>query len=490
FGREDGTLATLDSSFRKGLFRPAGYIAENQGAETTYNGVSLFHLMEARAVTAGDRNWNFLDEVVPRMLDFKLHQYFRDPDGRYDGPSGYANRTGNSYVYDQRDRSWRDAAAAGTYVEGRPLACNLKNKGSFGFPEPAQMARDVVEAIRVFNDRGIGKSNEAAPPEWKHEHWPPDTPYSAAPGWYETLRKLNQAGDPSFVTPFERPEPVNRGFGDEFWAYKNNDGKRDFGFFIETLPGSCYGPWVGGSLQAFWTKSTGLLVLACHDKTGDEFDKHENTRVWSEIDKWGTHHIWGRDADGTAVSNAVDVTDNKVTHKLGDMPPFVEVDSQFYRGPTKDQPGTNGTPMAATSITTRFQALPDGLLVRQKIDPASKGLKELWCTLPVFLRNAQAQAKLKDASIEYWDGTGWQLLGTELIATTKLRLGRDFGTGPQFGYVHFQQPRRVKLSAEAWQAAYQSRNRLRNVHIDLHGDPGKLQPVAAQEINFRITTKE
>ena len=140
------------------------------------------------------------------------------------------------------------------------------------------------------------------------------------------------------------------------------------------------------------------------------------------------------------------------------------------------------------SFTTRFEALADGLRITHKVvlGPSDR-VGQLWCTLPVFLRNA-AQTKLADTTIEYWDSSAWQPLQTDLVETRKVRLGRDFGAGPQFGYVHFDQPRRIKLSASVWQASYQSRNRLRNVHIDLHGQPGTARALAGVTIGFTVTT--
>src|SRR5690606_27265460 len=115
FGSETGSLATLDSDL--GILYAAGYVGEFDGPETTYNGVSLFHLLEAYATTRGIANGSFMDEVVRRMIEFKVYQYFKDPDmgngnPYYDGPSGYASRTGDSYVHDQRARGWRDLTAA------------------------------------------------------------------------------------------------------------------------------------------------------------------------------------------------------------------------------------------------------------------------------------------------------------------------------------------------------------------------------------------
>src|SRR5690606_31289543 len=80
FGYEDGALETKHK-FPQSLFYPAGYVQEGYSPETTYNGVSLYHLVEARAHTWGDKNWDFMDEPIRRMSDFRSHQLFPDPNG-------------------------------------------------------------------------------------------------------------------------------------------------------------------------------------------------------------------------------------------------------------------------------------------------------------------------------------------------------------------------------------------------------------------------
>jgi hypothetical protein len=104
------------------------------------------------------------------------------------------------------------------------------------------------------------------------------------------------------------------------------------------------------------------------------------------------------------------------------------------------------------------------------------------------LRNAEAQASLRDATIECWDGSAWEALTATPVSTARLRLGRDFGSGPNYVYVHFDAARGVKLSQAAWQASYQSRNRLRNVHIDLRGEPSNVHVPAKTEVGFSIRT--
>lgn len=128
FGTHSATPETTDKSI--GLFSKAGYIVEGESPETTYNGVSLLWGMEAYRVTYGEPDWDFLDDVIQAMVKFKMHQYFIDPDGYQDGPSGYAGRTGNSYVYDQGREYWRDANVVASSVYGKPLGASLGNEAA------------------------------------------------------------------------------------------------------------------------------------------------------------------------------------------------------------------------------------------------------------------------------------------------------------------------------------------------------------------------
>jgi len=484
FGYEDGSLDKLDSLV--GTFYPAGYIGENEGPETTYNGVSLYHLLEAKAAVKDDAAWSFLDDVLKPMIEFKLHQYFRDPDGNMTGPSGYSCRTGGTYVRDQHSRPWRDVAAAGMYPVALPLV--RARMAQLAALTDADVTRRFVERIRGvlgrMSERGkLGAVDPAPPMNWKNDHrhhWPPGNPYFARRGWFRRLRKAYAKPGPPLVPPFERPAALSRQFGpkgkEEFWAFKNHDGKRDFGFFIEHVP-RCwpYGSWAGGSLQVFWTRDAGILVMARHAKTGDEVHKQENTRVWEEIDQWATDHVWGRstDRDLPVISSATAFhhIPAKVTSDLNALPPYVEAVTAFSCR-------KRYVPVAQLSLTSRFEAIHDGLRVTKTVRKKSPmKLTELWATIPVYLRDSRGQSKLADADIEYWDGQAWKKLGAKRVKTVKIRLSRDFGQGPRRGYIHFTAPQHVRLSGEIWQDNYQ------------HGSQGKADALAgARSVIYEIRT--
>lgn len=466
FGEYDGTPDT--SNYKVGLYRRAGYIDEGDSPEASYNGVSLFYCTEAHARTRGIAAWSFMDTVVESMVEFKVYQYFPDPDGFWDGPTGYCSRTGESYVFDQRNLFWRDITAADTVSAGQPLIRDtrrLSKDAPNDIKDEAGMVVDIQTDINGFNNRGdVGLVYTDDAPNWFQEHWPHDNVYIPADGWWSRLRA---AGTPLF--PWEGTTTFDTNFDEEFWIYKDNDGTQDFGFMVETLrdPGH-YGGWFGGALQCFWTRNSGMTILTRHDKTGDNISQNENTRVWSLIDTWATHHIWGRDENALAWSTScTEDRHHPVTYEVGG----VQVGTQLGAG---DQKGLEaaGVLTGTVNFTNHFQALANGLRVTHTItSDGTDQITEFWVTLPMFLREAVHQSEFSDGTIEYWDGASWQELTTTLTSTTKLRLGRDFGS-PRYIYISLGSSKTVKLSEDVWQQTYQADNRMRNIHIDLHGSTG------------------
>ena len=415
FGSETGTPDTTD--YATGIYRRAGYIDEGDSPETTYNGASLINLLQAQAVTRDEPEWDFMDTVVRSMLDFKFYQYFPDPDGFFDGPSGYAGRTGGSYVYDQRTLLWRDYTAAATFEEGRPLA----RYGRKSIQSESEMVDYIQNAISYYNSRGIGTPSTSDAPGFGFTRFPTENLYFPESGWQPVLKALVDNADPTTFTPYERTDDINKTFDNEFWAYKGDDPNQEFGFFVETLadPGN-YSGWYGGSLQTFWTENAGMVILARHDKSGSDYPL-ENTRVWSVIDTWATHHVWGRDETGAAFSVAAsNQHDRAVTYDLNGSSPSASVQSTLGGGSSRGQQ-TGNEIQGNVTFTNAFQATPNGLEITHTItsDQADQ-ITELWATLPVFLRDTDQN--MADTTIAYWDGLGWQSVGTSLVTTARLRL--------------------------------------------------------------------
>ncbi len=476
FGFEDGSLEKLDSI--KGTYFPAGYIGENNGPETTYNGVSYYHLLEARCAVVDDPAWAFLDPVLRAMLNFKLHQYYPNH-GLYDGPAGYACRTGNSYVYDQRGRAWRDVAAADLYPQEALALTYSHQRKEPKLPDLESLVGRLKSQVRRLNRYGTAAVTEEPPMIWEADHkhhWPPDGTYFSRPGWYQRLQAAFREKSDALHVPYDKPGlSFSRFFGapgqEEFWAYRRAEDGRDFGFFVEHVPRTWpYGSWAGGSLQTFWSRKTGILLLAIHDKAGDEFEKRENSRVYRTIGQWASDHVWGRAGNRSfTTATAFNHAATKVRCETGEAP-WVETVTGFC----SDQGELHAT---EAKVRSRFEPTPGGLKVSKTIE-GEIGAGELWATIPVFLRNARRQKDFADTTIEGWLGGGWRLLGENLESVPRIRLGRDTGHGIAHAVITFAQPRRVRL-AEPWQAAYQSRNRVQNIQIDLLESKNVVWTIAA-----------
>lgn len=461
FGYEDGVLEKKHR-FPQSLFYPAGYVQEGFSPETTYNGVSLYHLTEARAVTDGDPAWDFLDEPLRRMSDFRSYQLFVEPDGNLEGPSAYAGRTGAAWDKLQAGHPWRDLTLSGLYVEARPYGRMLEN--------PQGMVR------RIFNQFSPGgrmaqhflraNSSEVPPFEIDHDHhWPSYVPYAPAGDWYEEVYAAQQNRDESIFLPFMREGYYfDRSFADDFWSYKSNDGKQDFGFFVESeADGGTYGGYRGGSLQAFWTETAGLVVLG---------RKNKDSRQWKQIEQWATNHVWGRTSNGYFSSGVERKRD--VEYGDGEVAVSGPLDSNAQQSPVE------------LSLTTIFTAIDDGIRITHELTGNRSNVQELWATLPINLRhcnesrNRGPQCGMPDSEIEYRDGDRWSTLGTDLVTTSRLRITRRFGS-PRHAYIELDAPRRVRLSSEPFQQTYQAANRVQPVHIEI-GDRG--------EVSYSVVTRE
>jgi hypothetical protein len=567
FGSTTGTPATSNKT--TGVYSKAGYLDEGDSPETTYNGHSLNLILEAYRVTYGDSTWSFLQDVVDAMILFKSYQYFPDPDGFTDGPSGYAGRTGGSYVFDQGTEAWRQHNIAAANTAGRHIGDTLGDATAIdalidqginswnntsniddtcvlasgtasahtggsasttvtltGGPDLSGLivANNSSEDWRAYlwmNVNGGRWSQLTAfdntaktvtgnisfnvasgsPVNYRIEKgpkvysaystwWPPENYYPVPDGYYDAQRALIVAADSSLQTPWEASANHNVTFGDEFWSYKNNDGSRDFGFFVEAVASSgLYSGWYGGTLQQFWTRDTGTVICARHDKSGEDYPT-ENTRVWSVVDSWATTHVYGiDDADkgfSTAALNGV-VTSPSSTFDINGTPKSVEHEATIQGGVTNGFEA--GTSISGTIFyRNTFEALSDG--VRHLVEVTYTGsddIKELWATIPVYLRDTDQS--MSDTTIEYWNGSAWATLSTTLVSTDAIRLMRNFGSGAKYAYIEFAAAKIVKLNAAVWVQSYQGNSRHRMIKIDLLGYTGSAKAFPASAgVDYSVVT--
>lgn len=493
-----------DPGTSTGVLKPGGYIVEGDSPETTYLGASMFYISEAYAITLGDPEWAYLEDVCVYTTRWKIYQVFPDPDGRIDGPSGYSGRTGDSVWYDQRSAPQRDLVLAATIDEGIAGRWNLAGSPTEIPASTAAMVAEIQDVLTEFNTDGFTPFavGDFTPTNWfsmDRKWWPIDDSYYPPDGWYDTLRGYLTGNDPRLVLPFNKETDHNLSLGDQFWSYKANDGStesKEFGWFIECLDdGGTYDGWYGGNIQVFWTRDTGIIIFSRHDKAGTDTAHNENTRDWPNIDIWAVMQVWGLDDSptptrfSTAVCNRLP---NRTTAvDFNGVPPNVSITNPIgnLTGTSKGQQ-TGVEISSQLTITNYFEALADGILVTHTITSDEVDLvTALWATIPIFLRDA-AQNTISDSTIAYWDGSTWQPLSTTLVTVDWIRIGRNFGAGDKYCFINFTAAR-VKLSSSVYVQAFQGQSRIRNILIDLHGNIGTAQLLPAnQSITYTINVTD
>lgn len=494
FGAVHRGPATSDP--RRGTYHPAGYIGEADGPETSYNGISIFHLLEAAMITRGDPAWDaFMPEVVGRMLRFKAYNTFPEPDGRWEGPSSWSTRTNDPYVRDQRDRPWRPMASAMLSEEG--LFLLRASDASISRETMLQQIRQGMNRFRGGPIRAEGPGKGIEPVLWAEEHWPPDIPYTwdeYVPGSYAALAKHVAGKSPMLQAPYSRAADFSISFDDEFWSARHGD----WGFQVEAVPhmsrsydtgGS--GSLSGGSLAAFWTRGAGLVVLGrLPDKwnyvTWTPKDGVPAESRWS-VDRWTTHHLWGRTAEGKAFSSARQ-RHPAVSFELGGDVPTVRVMGMLGGAGTVEEDHATIRDVDHVAYRRTFEKTPQGLRITSELISRGEDAKahrgqaedrrdtvtELWESIPIYIdrvpREERARVVTPGTTIELKTGGQWKKAGTG--ATDDVQAIRVTRHG-QPVLIEFDGPQRVDLGEGPVRTSYQSHDIIQNVRVDLLRAGGK-----------------
>jgi hypothetical protein len=556
FGYTDGALDTKHKVFAAhdndgGVFDPSGFIMEGDQAEVFYGGESIYQLMGAlQAVTDRDTgtvpaDWTFLEEVVRRLQEWRTYQQFHDPRRNAAGTdnslplptagAGMSGRTSHGVPFAQANEIWMtfsmaDAFVNDAYLAGGPQGSKLKSV--------ADMETEIADALSAKNNEFSTVFGGDDPRQWSGwSPWTKKTPYLPPKGWYSRLKSMETTNDPNFESwpALRSGETWNKTFGgngaettfgkpigDEYWSYKGTDTNGNaFGFFVEAqaYQGS-YGGWYGGKIETFWTESTGVLLLTRKGKSGcdrssvDDYTGLEDSKCWFNLDEKAGHHVWGRDENGNGFSTLRLIgrdINRTTTFDTGGTPPTVSVNNVFNDPNLQGGGGqeTGSEIEGVFEVENTFELQGDGLKVTHALtSDQTDQVTELWASLPVYLRHnnphspgGDKQSGMADTSIEYWDGAAWVSMPEdtdsdgvpEIVNTTALRLGRDYGdgTGPRYGYVSFPSSQDLRLSKHVYYDPYQSSTSARTVHIDLHGNPGTAQALpASQSVSYTIQTTD
>jgi hypothetical protein len=516
------------------VFDPSGFIMEGDQPDVFYGGESMYQLVGALAAVtdresgAVEPDWAFLNEVVHRMATWREYQLFYDPGiynskplrrNQYHAGAGFSGRTGAGVPAGQAGAFHKSITLADHFADQKFLATVETT-----LPDKDRMSRDINNSLEGLNaDMQAGYSSE--PPNWSGwSPWCKKTAYLPQKGWYTRLKTLVDAADPVTLPPVARAgTSYNRPIGGpptgyEFWAYKNTDGSREWGFFMEAQARQGnYGGWYGGKIETFWTETTGVVLISRHGKSGSDPADKEDSSDWSNIEYRAAHHVWGRDENGKAFSTLHlrgQTLNRPVTFDTGAAVPQVRVTNMFNNPAHADTPTSmitgeqTGSELdGEVSITNTVQAYADGAQVTHRIiSDGTDQVSELWVSLPVFLRlyapdnpGDQPQKELEDTSIEYWSAGSWLPMPEdtggdgipEMVETGKLRLGRDFklGDGPQYAYIVFNGSARLRLSSRIYYDPYQTKTSVRTVLVDLHGNPGTvLNMPPALTVSYRVKT--
>jgi len=521
FGKKDGALETNHEVFAHGagddgsggVFSSAGFIMEGDQPEIFYGGESLFWLMGAYA-TVMDRSdgslpseWQFLEEPLRRLNEWRAYQMFHTQQTNEDvfargSGTGFGARTNAPVPAGQHGSGAKRWTRADVFDEAKHRLRSGWN-GDYKFPSPSGMESSISATLSDVTSKMSSVYTGQAPKWSGWSPWTKPTPYLPPEGWYSRLRSLVQNDDPLAYPPAQRDEfyynkPLGGPpLGKSWWAYKDKDGgDQDFGFFVEAMPQQGnYGGYYGGKIETFWTEEVGYVIS----------NRRKKDFSWNDIEYIAAQHTWGRDESGDAFSTARlrgwDAP-RTVNFDTEGAPPSVEVTTPFNSGATKPGEENDGVLEGEVDVTHRFEARANGARVEHVISTdKTDEVTELWATIPFFLREDNQEVwKVGTLSIQYWDGSAWQALPEdtdsdgvpEVVTTTALRLVRSDKSGVnRYAYVSFTQSQDLRLSTQQWEDSYQTDFLGRNVHIDLHGDPGTAKTLpASKSVSYTLQTTD
>lgn len=489
----DPAFTAKVESYAKGLYtdpnivHPAGYFIDRGGLDLGFAGQANYYA----AWLALASKWSFVKDVVERNYRLRAHLSLPDPDGRTYGPSQFHTRFSGEI--------WRDQWEWGAY---RDTAISLvTDEAAYLWPVPAAELlasaadRRVSEWNRQISEnpihKGVGfiKNDAIRNSPWKFSIWQTyNFPTMTNWGWLHYpqgalahRRELEKNNSPLLKSPFLRDEHFVRDFAKAFTVAKNakyaaivHSGPvagETLDDSYAVLPGP-YG-FGGGQLSAFWTPSTGSVILG--RRGGQSWDKTFD--VIEDWQKWPIHAVSGSRADGKIFSTSrIRVPD--VTSELTKDGGVVRVSGMIPKGML----GQNKVLEGRLDYARSFTIAPESLTVETTIKSSGQDtLSELYETLPVFLREG---VKMPATSIEFRSGKDWVAASGEWFDNAKgVRLKRFDGAVE----IEFDRPRRIKLSASDWADTFITRVSCRNILIDLleSGD----QPKVLRDARVKYTLK-
>lgn len=471
---------------------PAGYWIERGGIDMGAGGMANFFAVWAALLT----DWPFVKEPLERIYRLRSHLVLPEPDGTVTGPSHFNSRLGAPASHDQW--GWDGARDAAASMVTDEAAMFIKTPTSEELRQaPRRRAHhfneDIGETPRNAAGRHIRPDEIANLYPWKLKMWMTyNFPASVNPG-YELYRpgafahreELDRQNSPLLKSPYLRGENFIREFDKTFVVAR----QPNFAAILhagvigtqnpdDQLP-KFDGPMglSGGQLSAFWTPTTGSVILGRRNWMSRE----KSNDVIDEWRTWPNHSVNGVTADGTFFTSARIQKPLEAIEIQGNQSAAVKVAGTIPASIVGQEKSIVGKYDYARTLKL------DGTGVRVQTTISGDGkeqVAELYETLPVLLGDTRYQPKEKPTTIEFLSEGKWAP-ATEQYAekVQAVRLTRFTGEVT----VTFDAPRRVKLSPSEWVDTGFTRAKFRNVLIDLleSGDkPATL--TAAKTVGYRI----
>lgn len=478
--------------FTDKYLHPAGYWLERGGIDTGFGGTANYFANWLGLMT----DWPEIKDALARIYRLRAHLILPDPDGYLTGPSHFNSRLGTPASLDQfAFDGARDSAASLITDEA---ASSIKT------PTPEEMKAGIHRRAHAFNE-DMGENpriTENGVPRyirddeikneypWKLRMWMTyNFPVSINPayeyykkGAYAHRRELEAKNSPMLKSPFLRGENFVRDFEKAFIITR----QPGFAAIFHTGPigwqspddnkGQYKGPLglSGGQLSAFWTPSTGSVILGM--RRWMSFDKPFDTiEAWRT---WPNHSVNGATTDGTFFTSAriqkpdvaVETAGGLTTVKVSGTVPATIV-------------GQEKAITGKYDVARTFKISDKTISVATTISGDGKDqVAELYETIPVFLRDLEKQTKATPTAIEFQIDGAWKPATDQYASVKAVKLTRFSGAV----IVTFDKPARVKLAPEEWTDTGFTKSACRNVLIDLLGSASPAAIKEARSVSYSI----
>ena len=452
-------------------FHPAGYWHDNRGIDIGYQGTTNFFAVWAALAS----DWPFAKEAVAKSYRLRAHLCLPEPEGKwFAGPSHFNSRTS----CDGWDDQWawngaRDQFAAlvtdeAVYLAKLPGLDELKSA-------PAKRASAFNGQLAENPPTGKGgylKNEDIRSNPWKWRLWQNfNFPATVNSGYeyyptdsYARLAKLQQENSPWLKSPFQRDESFVRDFAKAFTVAKFPKHAAIVHSGPVGIPGQEDGTFKyagplgfgGGQLSAYWTPAIGSVILG--RRAGNTWSKtFDNIEEWRT---WPIHAVSGCNLDGKVFTSAR-IREPEVVSDLKSDQGTVQV-SGFI---PIEQLGQGKVLQGRIGYQRVFQIDAGKVRVETRIKGSGRDkIAECYETIPIFLHEAQRQAKSTPTAIAFQIDGQWQPATNEFRAkVAAVKLTRFQGEVR----IVFDQPQRVKLSPADWTDTFLSRARCRNLLVDL-----------------------